>query len=90
MMESTKQVVLEVLMGMKTTMLKMLDSKKAAALITSGILMLVVYAFGPMPDELKMDLADKIMKVVVVYLGAQGAADLGKEKAKAEAEKPVE
>ena len=84
MFDKMNSLVMELGGQSKVVMMKMLDSKKAAALIVSGILMLMVYTLGPLEDNLKMDFADKLMKVVIVYLGAQGAADFGKEKAKLE------
>lgn len=63
-----------------------LSSKKAKGFITGLVVLIATQVCGLSEDVAAM-LADGIVKLTAVYLGAQGMADIGKEKAKIEKNK---
>jgi len=75
-----------------------IQSKKARALLAGWVLVVLTYISAILAGKLGIDIepeqlreyADSISKWIVVlaasYLGGQGLADAGKEKAKVEAE----
>ena len=62
-----------------------LSSKKAKAFLI-GLVSLVCGELLSLPPETQ----EKILYLVATYIGAQGVADFGKEKAKAEKAAPAE
>ncbi len=63
-------------------MAKFLGSKKTKAFLT-GLSVLVLVHFVGLEEEVAMKVADQVIALTMVYLGAQGIADHGKGKAEA-------
>ncbi|HET9893214.1 MAG TPA: hypothetical protein VFQ42_22240 [Mycobacterium sp.] len=59
---------------MKQALLELLESKKFIVAMAS----IVVYGVGKLGLHLDPDLVDKITTALLVYVGAQGVADIGK------------
>ena len=59
-------------------------NRKFSAFIASSGVMLIVFLGVDLDKELKMKLAEYFMAITLGFLGGQGLADVGKEKAKLE------
>jgi hypothetical protein len=62
---------------MKATLLELLTSKKFLATVTA----VVVYVAGRWGFDVDTAALDRIFAALLVYVGAQGAADVGKSAA---------
>ena len=59
---------------MKQALLELLESKKFLVAVGS----IIIYGVGKLGLHLDPDLVDKIVTALLVYVGAQGVADIGK------------
>lgn len=62
-------------------------SKKLAAFAGASIVIISVHLGLPLTEMGKAKVAEQVMMLTMTYLGAQGLADIGKEKEKVKIEK---